>query len=79
MSLDIIYLPLIQLERRFRRVKAQIKKLFRTYWILERREHPLRQHAQLLILNRVNDLIKLMIADTNIHLNVHQEPRVIEN
>ena len=74
MSIDTQLLPLIQLEGRFRRVKAQLKKLFNLFWRIEKAGHPLRLHDHFFISNRINDLIRLMIADIKIHLNIRNQP-----
>ena len=74
MSIDTQLLPLIQLERRFRRVKAQLTKLFNLLWRIKKTGHPLRLNDHIFISNRINDLIRLMISDIKIHLNIRNQP-----
>ena len=61
-------LHLTQVERRFRRINAKLRKLFNVYRLVVKEDNPNELRSHIMIINEINNLIQLMIIDTVIHL-----------
>ena len=73
MGSDTLMLHLTQLERKFRRIKPQLRKLFNLYRLVIRNTNPNLLMDHVTIINGINILIRIMILDIRIYLNFYSE------
>ena len=73
MGSDTLMLHLTQLERKFRRIKPQLRKLFNLYRLVIRNTNPNLFMDHVTIINGINILIRIMILDIRIYLNFYSE------
>ncbi len=73
MGSDTLMLHLAQLERKFRRIKPQLRKLFNLYRLVIRNTNPNLLIDHVTITNGINILIRLMIIDIHIYLNLDSD------
>ena len=73
MGSDTLMLHLTQLERKFRRIKPQLRKLFNLHRLVIRDTNPNLSMDHVTIINGINILIRIMILDIRIYLNFYSE------